>query len=192
MSSQDKSTSPSDETILPQSNLPEGHPKQATTTAEQSDLQPRSANEHSDVSSLSPSTRSTTPINNTDVPYQYAHLEQAEVAAGVSEPRESHAFLPDEHAVSSPEKTAWDRRQQRQTMLLTTWWLEIVSLSLAMAALVAIAVIMSEYHKKEQPAWKYTINLNTLIAILSALLRVCMVVVVEEGKHTCGVTKRIG
>jgi hypothetical protein len=41
---------------------------------------------------------------------------------------------------------------------------------------------MVEYNEKEQPAWKYAINLNTLIAVLSILFRACMVLVTEEGK----------
>jgi predicted component of type VI protein secretion system len=63
-----------------------------------------------------------------------------------------------------------------------TWWLEAVSLALAIAALSAIVGIMAEYHDKQQPEWKYRINLNTVIAILSTLMRACVVVVAEEGE----------
>jgi hypothetical protein len=51
-----------------------------------------------------------------------------------------------------------------------------------MAALTAIVVLMAEYHDKQQPEWKYRINLNTVIAILSTLMRACMIVVAEEGE----------
>ena len=44
-----------------------------------------------------------------------------------------------------------------------------------------IIITMTMYHTEDQPAWMYAINLNTLVAILSALLRVCMIIVLEEG-----------
>ncbi|KAJ8106623.1 hypothetical protein OPT61_g9414 [Boeremia exigua] len=55
--------------------------------------------------------------------------------------------------------------------LLATWWIEIVSLLTAIGALAAIVAIIAVYDGKEQPAWKYAINLNILIAVLSTLLR---------------------
>jgi NADH:ubiquinone oxidoreductase subunit 6 (subunit J) len=63
------------------------------------------------------------------------------------------------------------------------WWAELLLLVLAMAALVVIAVTMVQHNHKEQPVWKYSVNLNTLIALLFALLIACMVLVVEEGKN---------
>ncbi|KAF2133089.1 hypothetical protein P153DRAFT_271492, partial [Dothidotthia symphoricarpi CBS 119687] len=60
------------------------------------------------------------------------------------------------------------------------WWSEILSLLLSMGALVAIIITLVMFNGKEQPAWKYSINLNTLIAILSTFLRVCMLFGVEE------------
>lgn len=66
--------------------------------------------------------------------------------------------------------------------LLKTWWIELLSLVAAIAALTAIVATLAKYNKKEQPAWRFAINLNTLIAILSTILRACMAVVAEEGK----------
>ncbi|KAI4685087.1 hypothetical protein J4E81_008899 [Alternaria sp. BMP 2799] len=40
--------------------------------------------------------------------------------------------------------------------------------------------MMKEYNNKQQPEWKYKINLNTIIAILSTLMRACLVFVAEE------------
>jgi hypothetical protein len=65
--------------------------------------------------------------------------------------------------------------------LFFAWWLELASLLLAIAAFIAIAITLYKYNQQEQPAWRYSINLNTLVAILSTVLRACMVVVVEEG-----------
>ncbi|EUC38784.1 hypothetical protein COCCADRAFT_32149 [Bipolaris zeicola 26-R-13] len=39
---------------------------------------------------------------------------------------------------------------------------------------------MAKYNDKEQPEWRYSINLNTVIAVLATILRSCMVVVTEE------------
>jgi Protein of unknown function (DUF3176) len=42
--------------------------------------------------------------------------------------------------------------------------------------------MLAMYNGQEQPAWKYSLNLSTLAAILSTLLRVAIVVIAEEGK----------
>ncbi|CAO2655539.1 Nn.00g043420.m01.CDS01 [Neocucurbitaria sp. VM-36] len=126
-------------------------------------------------------TRAISPIEDAIPASQYAGREQLDVTPGTTGHRETEAFLPSEHSVStSPKERTPHKSQARFATLMTTWWFEIISLILAMAALIAIAVTMAEYHKKEQPAWKFSINLNTMIAILSALLRVCVVFVVEE------------
>lgn len=103
--------------------------------------------------------------------------------AAIEEPAEDHAFLPKkDHGSTSVELETSPGRVSRSA-LITTWWTELLSLVLAIGALIAIAVTMAEYNKKEQPAWKHTISLNTLVAVLSTLLRACMVFVVEEGKR---------
>lgn len=66
--------------------------------------------------------------------------------------------------------------------LTTLWWKEIISFLVASGALVAIVVILVMYNGQVQPSWKYSVNLSTLIAILSTLLRALLVAVVEEGK----------
>jgi hypothetical protein len=68
--------------------------------------------------------------------------------------------------------------------LSSAWWQEILSLLIASTALVAIVIVLVMYNGKEQPTWKYSINLSALVAILSTLLRVLMVTVVEEGTRT--------
>ncbi|EMD89921.1 hypothetical protein COCC4DRAFT_68261 [Bipolaris maydis ATCC 48331] len=44
----------------------------------------------------------------------------------------------------------------------------------------AIVITMAKYNDREQPEWRYSINLNTIIAVLATVLRSCMVVVAEE------------
>lgn len=95
----------------------------------------------------------------------------------------------------SSEKTyLMSTRQARHTRsrlsLVTVWWNEAVSLLMATGAFLAIVTILAVYDNKEQPAWKYSLNLNTLVAILSTLMRASLVVIVEEGKHTSFVLSR--
>jgi hypothetical protein len=108
--------------------------------------------------------------------------EQPLTAINVMGKQESQAFL-----VAAPDDTSSNKRgssqyPRRRVPLLAAWWFEILSLLVAIGALVAIAVTLIRFNQKEQPAWKYRLNLNTLIAILSTLLRVCMLFGVEEGK----------
>ncbi|KAE9968535.1 hypothetical protein BLS_005806 [Venturia inaequalis] len=61
----------------------------------------------------------------------------------------------------------------RRTLVTSifAWWTEIVFLSAAMMAFFAISMTLYKSHGKEQAEIKYSISLNTLIAILSTLLR---------------------
>jgi hypothetical protein len=109
---------------------------------------------------------------------------QADDYAGTLEAQEDHAFISEAQrpstSIHAPETRT--NTQRRSFALLKTWWFELASLTVAMAALIAIAITLAEYNNKEQPAWKFSLNLNTLIAILATLLRACMVVVAEEGE----------
>jgi hypothetical protein len=67
--------------------------------------------------------------------------------------------------------------------LALVWWQEILSFIIAAATFMAIAIILGQYNGQEQPDWKYSLNLSTLVAILSTLLRVSMVVIVEESEY---------
>jgi Protein of unknown function (DUF3176) len=76
------------------------------------------------------------------------------------------------------------RLSRSRLSLMTVWWTEAVSLFMAIGAFLAIVTILAVYDNEEQPAWKYSLNLNTLVAILSTLLRASLVVIVEEGKQS--------
>jgi hypothetical protein len=82
-----------------------------------------------------------------------------------------HASLHCKHPASALTEQEQTGDKYNHPALFKAWWFEIASLIVAIAALVAIVVTLAEYDKKEQPGWKHTINLNTLIAILSTLLR---------------------
>lgn len=71
--------------------------------------------------------------------------------------------------------------QRSRLAFLSAFWFGIASLLIDVSALVAIAITLAKFDRKEQPAWKYSVDLNTLIAILSTLLRVWVLYGVEEG-----------
>lgn len=136
-----------------------------------------------DASAMPSSIRPDSPTNSTTSNLQHHTGKRLNMIAAIEEPAEDHAFLPKkDHGSTSVELETSPGRVSRSA-LITTWWTELLSLVLAIGALIAIAVTMAEYNKKEQPAWKHTISLNTLVAVLSTLLRACMVFVVEEGKR---------
>lgn len=59
---------------------------------------------------------------------------------------------------------------------------------IAIAVLVGIIVVLFKYDGIKQPEWPYQITLNTLIAIMSTILRALLIVVAASGKLPCSVT----
>lgn len=102
--------------------------------------------------------------------------------AARAKPGETHAFLSNEHSETRTAGQLIAKDKQNSASVLMTWWFELASLVAAIAALVAIVITMAKYNDKELPEWRYSINLNTSIAVLAIMLRSCMVVVAEEGK----------
>lgn len=115
--------------------------------------------------------------------YSQGHLAHRKPipATAMTEQREQQAFLGTAYDDALPKQRSAPSTRRSCLDLIAAWWIEIISLLVGVGALVAIAVTLAEYNSKEQPAWKYSVNLNTLIAILSTLLRVCMLYGVEEG-----------
>jgi lipopolysaccharide export LptBFGC system permease protein LptF len=97
--------------------------------------------------------------------------------SGPRESEEVSAFDQNQPKISSQDTQT---PQYGFTVLAIGWWKEIASLLVAVLALIAIALILSMYNRQEQPAWKYSLNLSTLTAILSVLLRVAMVIIAQE------------
>jgi hypothetical protein len=66
------------------------------------------------------------------------------------------------------------------------WIVEILSLVGALLLFCTIIGLLRGYHDNKQPVWKYSISLNSLVALLSTLLKALMMVAVAEGKlfHT--------
>jgi hypothetical protein len=154
-------------------------PDEATSFEERREPQ-RSLN--SDMEQISPVTATQTSMDSARPLHRNNDRFGVEETTDIVEPGETHTFLHKDHADSSPTQQKTPSTKGKRVLSLATWWTEVVALTLAIGALIAIVVTMTEYHDKQQPEWKYKINLNTLIAILSTLMRACLVVVAEEGE----------
>jgi hypothetical protein len=124
----------------------------------------------------------TTPIEDTSLREQNSVSEGNPKISSSKSQQEVQALLPS--SGGSFDENAFSKVQRTPVTSLTAWWFETLSLLLATGALVAITVTLAKFNRQEQPSWKYRINLNTLVAILSTLLRVGMTVGVEEGEST--------
>ncbi|KAF1933598.1 uncharacterized protein M421DRAFT_984 [Didymella exigua CBS 183.55] len=78
-----------------------------------------------------------------------------------------------------PQAESVGPRRNHVTSLFT-WWQETLTLLVGVSELIAIVGILAKFNQKEQPTWKYSINSNTIIAILSVVLGVCVLYGVEE------------
>lgn len=74
------------------------------------------------------------------------------------------------------------RKQQRnrRSAPVKFWTWEIISLFLAIGLIVAIVAILSHFEGRPLPDWPFGINLSTLVALLSTILRTLMLVAVAE------------
>jgi len=76
------------------------------------------------------------------------------------------------YAPSVPRESLWTA--------IVTWRLEIGSLSLAIGILIAIYVTLGHYSDQDVPEWPLSLNLNSLIAIYSTVLRALLIFPVAE------------
>ena len=65
---------------------------------------------------------------------------------------------------------------------LVSWWLEGLATVVSLVLLAAIMAILYHFDGKEQPDWPYWINLNTVVATLSTILRAQLLLVAAEGQ----------
>jgi hypothetical protein len=73
-------------------------------------------------------------------------------------------------------------RKQHCPGRIRQWLFEILSVIGALLVLCAIVGLLVGYHDNKQPVWKYSINLNSLVALLSTLFKALMMIAVAEGK----------
>lgn len=70
---------------------------------------------------------------------------------------------------------------RRPPSLLVSWWLEGLAIVVSLLLLAAIVGVLYHFDGKEQPDWPYWINLNTVVATLSTILRAQLLLVAAEG-----------
>ncbi|KAF9877503.1 monoamine oxidase n [Colletotrichum karsti] len=63
---------------------------------------------------------------------------------------------------------------------LKQWAFELVTLFISVAAFVFMVILMMAVNEKPQPAWAYVVNINTLVAIFTTLLRAAVVLITAE------------
>jgi hypothetical protein len=60
------------------------------------------------------------------------------------------------------------------------WKYEIIFLTVALAFLTSIAVVLAKFNYQKQPNWPYSINLSSLVALLSTFLRAALLAVLDS------------
>lgn len=81
---------------------------------------------------------------------------------------------------SSVHETSPSLRQTKNHHVLRYWTWELASLVTTVGLFAGIVTVLLKYDGQELPEWPYSININTLIALMSTVLRASMVFVVAE------------
>jgi hypothetical protein len=138
------------------------------------------------VAALSPSTDTKGPTH-TDASEVYPPgIKHAPIVAASEQPQQ-HARW--DSTYDRPRTISFDSQRSLLASLFA-WWQDILTLLIGASALAAIIGTLAWFSSKEQPTWKHSINLNTLIAILATVLRVCVLYGVEEGSGYIDLTLR--
>lgn len=58
---------------------------------------------------------------------------------------------------------------------------DIARILASLAILISITVVLVKYNGRPEPSWKFSINMNSLIALLTSIFRASMLTVVSEG-----------
>jgi hypothetical protein len=111
--------------------------------------------------------------------------------ADVAESREPLQWHGDSRDISPYPQTLGDDRAERRhlaqkwklqyTSKILRWTPEFLALIASFAFFVAITTVLLVYNHDQTSSWKYSIGLNSLIAILATLFRSTMVTVTESG-----------
>jgi len=85
------------------------------------------------------------------------------------------------HSAPSPPDPALVRDRIRRRNPFRSWMYEAIAMVLSAGLVVAVASILLHFQDKEAPKWPHEITLNTVIAVLSTILRASLVFVTAEG-----------
>jgi Protein of unknown function (DUF3176) len=70
--------------------------------------------------------------------------------------------------------------RQQDERLLNSWWRETIWMLLAYGLLVASCYLLTTFNDQHPPLWKYGLSINTVLAIVSTLIRVSLTAIVES------------
>lgn len=88
------------------------------------------------------------------------------------------------HQEQQQEEQQQQEEEQRQTgerfNLAKIWWLEMAASLLALSMFAAIFGTVYPYQGKPLPQWRYSITINTLVAIYSEIMKAAMMLVIGE------------
>lgn len=85
------------------------------------------------------------------------------------------------HRADETEKSSLLYRPLDKLATLKQWTFEFVALFFSVAAFVVMVILLVVIHEKPQPEWAYGVSINSLIAVLTTLLRAAMVFILAEG-----------
>ncbi|KAH0429474.1 hypothetical protein CcaCcLH18_08394 [Colletotrichum camelliae] len=81
---------------------------------------------------------------------------------------------------SSQAETGSINTKHRTSSVFQSWLLELLSLLVSLTSFGAITAILSKYDQEVQPEFTHNININTLIAILSTILRATLLYTLSQ------------
>lgn len=89
----------------------------------------------------------------------------------------------DEEDLNQTEKHSLLYRPLDRFSTLKQWTLEFAALLTSVVAFIVMVILLVFSNGKPQPAWAYIVSINTLVAILTTLLRAAMLFVLSEGRR---------
>lgn len=95
-------------------------------------------------------------------------------------PRDPRSSLDSLCMEDDPEAPELGHSRQKKTML-QLWWSELSCTIISAASFVAMIVVLNAYADQPMSHWKFTISLNSVIAILAAVFKASLAVPLTEG-----------
>lgn len=95
-------------------------------------------------------------------------------------PRDPRSSLDSLCMEDDPEAPELGQPRQKKTML-QLWWSELSCTIISAASFVAMLVVLHAYADQPMSHWKFTISLNSVIAILAAVFKASLAVPLSEG-----------
>jgi hypothetical protein len=82
--------------------------------------------------------------------------------------------------VESPIQQHHSAKSKKKS-ILREWWSEIAMSAFSISLFFAIATLLWAYNALPPPSWGFHLNVNSMIAILSTLLRSSLFMILEQG-----------